>query len=38
MSKQTLKFNVIEVNEKYLYASKQAIPFSSVNTKNIVVS
>ena len=38
MSKQTLKFNDVEVNQKYFYASKQAIPLSSVNAKNIVVS
>ena len=38
MSKQTLKFNDIEVNIKDLYASKQAILLSSVNTKNIIIS
>ena len=38
MSKQTLKFNDIEVNKKEFYASKQAIPLSSVNTKNIIIS
>ena len=38
MNKQTLKFNDIEVSKKDVYASKQAIPVSSVNTKNIVFS
>ena len=38
MSKQTLVFNDIEVNEKDFYASKQAIPLNLVNTKNIVIS
>ena len=38
MSKQTLKFSDIVVNEKEFYASKQAIPLNSVNTNNIVVS
>ena len=38
MSKQILKFNYVEVNKKKFYASKQAIPLSSVNTKNILVS
>ena len=38
MSKQTLKFNDIEVKKKDLYASKQAILLSSVNTKNIIIS
>ena len=38
MSKQTLKFNNIEVNIKDFYASKQAIPLNSVNTNNIIVS
>ena len=37
MSKQTLKFDDIEVSKKEFYASKQAIPLSSVKTKNIVV-
>ena len=37
MSKQTLKFNDIDVNKKYFHASKKAIPLNSVNTKNIVV-
>ena len=30
MSKQTLVFNDIEVNKKYFYASKQAIPLNLV--------
>ena len=38
MSKQTLKFNDIEVNKKEFYDSKQAIPLNSVNAKNIVIS
>ena len=38
MNKQTLKFNNIEVNKKEFYASKQAIPLNSVNTKNIIIS
>ena len=38
MSKQTLKFSDIVVNEEEFYASKQAIPLNSVNTNNIVVS
>ena len=38
MSKQTLKFNDIEVNKKDFYALKKAILLSSANTKNIVVS
>ena len=38
MSKQTLKVNDIEVIKENFYASKQAIPLSSENTKNIVVS
>ena len=38
MSKQKLKFNDTEVNQKEFYASRQAISLSSVNTKNIVVS
>ena len=38
MSKHTLVFKDVEVNKKEFYASKQAIPLSSVNTKNIVVS
>ena len=38
MSKQTLKFNNIEVSKKNFYASKKSIPSSSVNTKNVVVS
>ena len=38
MSKQKLVFNDIEVNKKYIYASKQAIPLNLVNTNNIVIS
>ena len=38
MSKQTLVFNDIKVNEKDFYASKQAIPLNLVNTNNIVIS
>ena len=38
MSKQTLKFNNIEVNKIDFYASKQAIPLNLVNTKNIIIS
>ena len=38
MSKQTSKFNDIEVNKKDFYGSKQAIPLNSVNTSNIVIS
>ena len=38
MSKQTLKFCDIVVNKKEFYASKQAIPFNSINSNNIVVS
>ena len=38
MSKQTLVFNDIEVNKKYFYASKKAIPLRLVNTNNIVIS
>ena len=38
MSKQVLKLNDIEDSTKGFDASKQAIPLSSVNTKNIVVS
>ena len=38
MSKQTLKFSDIMINKEEFYASKQAIPLVSVNTKNIVVS
>ena len=38
MSKQTLVFNDIEVNKKYFYASKKAIPLNLVNTNNIVIS
>ena len=38
MSKQTLKFNDIEVNKKEFYASKQAIPLNSVNINNIIIS
>ena len=38
MSKQTLKFNDIEVHRKEFYASKQAISLDSVNEKNIIIS
>ena len=38
MSKQTLKCNDIEVNKKDFYASKQASPLNSVNTKNKIIS
>ena len=38
MSKQTLVFNDIEVDKKYFYASKKAIPLNLVNTNNIVIS
>ena len=37
MSKQTLVFNDIEVNKKYFYAFKQAIPLNLVDINNIVV-
>ena len=33
-----MKFNDIEVNKKEFYASKEAIPLTSVNTSNIVIS
>ena len=38
MSKQTLKFSDIVVNNKKFYASKQAISLNSENTNNVVVS
>ena len=38
MSKQTSVFNHIEVNKKYFYASKKAIPLNLVNTNNTVIS
>ena len=38
MSKQTLKFNDIVVNQKDFSSSKKAIPLNSVNTNNIVIS
>ena len=38
MSKQTLVFNDIEVNEKEFYASKKAIPLNSLHINNIVIS
>ena len=38
MSKKKLVFNDIEVNKKYFYASKQAIPLNLVNTNNIDIS
>ena len=38
MSKKTLKFSDMVVNEKEFYASKQVIPLDSVNTNNIVAS
>ena len=38
MSKQTLKFNDIEMSKKDFYASKQAIPLNLVNINNIVLS
>ena len=38
MTKQTLRFNDIEVNKKEFYDSKQAIPLNSVNTNNIIIS
>ena len=38
MTKQTLRFNDIEVNKKEIYDSKQAIPLNSVNTNNIIIS
>ena len=38
MSKQTFLFNDIEVNKKYFYASKKAIPSNLVNTNIIVIS
>ena len=33
MSNQTSVFNEIKVSKKEFYASKQAIPLNSVNTK-----
>ena len=38
MSKQTLKFSHIVVNNENFYASKQAIPLNSINTNDIVLS
>ena len=38
MSKQTLKFNDIVVSRKGFYASKKAIPLTSVNTNKTVIS
>ena len=38
MSKNTLKFGDVEVNQKELHASKQPIALNSVNINQIVVS